>query len=96
MHHCIANLRIKEVINKRDGCRLGHVCDVEIDACSGCVLNLVVCRGGRLFSPYGCENDIRVPWCDVDVVGDDTILVCYNPPPAPPRGCSRRGFGFFR
>ncbi len=93
MQHCIATLRTKEVINKKDGCRLGHVCDVEIDACNGCVQNLVVCRGGRFFTPYACENDIKIPWCEVEVIGDDIIIVCYTPKPAPPRGgCSRRGF----
>lgn len=91
MQHCIANLRTKEVINKKDGCRLGHVCDVEIDACSGQVINLIVCRGGRMFSPYACEHDLRVPWCDVDVIGDDIILVCFVPPSGPQRNCSRRG-----
>ena len=42
MQHCIATLRTKEVINKKDGCRLGHVCDVEIDACDGRIINLVL------------------------------------------------------
>ncbi len=92
MQHCIATLRTKEVINKRDGCRLGHVCDVEIDSCNGSIVNLIVCKGGRIFVPYACENDLRIPWCDVEVIGDDIIIVCYTPQPAPPRGCSKRGF----
>ena len=98
MKHCIATLKTKEVINKKDGCRLGHVCDVEIDCATGQVVNIVVCRGGRTFSPYACERDLRIAWCDVDVVGNDIILVCYTAPPPPPRtnDCSKRGFGFFR
>jgi len=97
LQHCIATLKVKEVINKKDGCRLGHVCDVEIDVCTGQVACLIVCRGGRMFGHYGCESDLHIPWCDVDVVGDDIILVCYSPPPTPqPCNSSRRGFGFFK
>ena len=31
MHCCLTEMRYKEVINNSNGCRLGHVCDVEID-----------------------------------------------------------------
>ena len=97
MQHCIETLRVKEVINKKDGCRLGRVCDAEIDVCTGQVACLIVCRGGKWLR-CGCDNDLHIPWCDVDVVGDDTILVCYNPPPPPPpcKPSPRRGFRFFQ
>ena len=71
MQHCIETLRVKEVINKKDGCRLGRVCDVEIDVCTGQVACLIVCRGGKWLR-CGCDNDLHIPWCDVDVVGDLT------------------------
>ena len=35
-------LRRKEVINLRDGARLGAVCDLEVDLCSGTVCSIVV------------------------------------------------------
>lgn len=90
-------MRTKEVINKKDGCRLGHVCDCEIDICSGQVAALVVSRGLRMMCRYACEDDIRIPWCDVDVVGDDIILVCYTPPPAcAPMNSRRFPRGLFR
>ena len=97
MQHCIATMRTKEVINKRDGCRLGHVCDCEIDVCTGQVVSLVVSRGPR-FCRYACDDDIRVSWCDDDVVGDDIILVCYTEPPACTPLNTKRGIvsHFFR
>ena len=35
-------LKRKEVINLRDGARLGAVCDMEIDRCTGTVCSIVV------------------------------------------------------
>lgn len=35
MNCCVTDLRNKEVVNKKDGTRLGNVCDVEVDTCTG-------------------------------------------------------------
>ena len=42
MNCCITDLRNKEVICAKTGCRLGCVSDVEIDTCSGCLVAIVV------------------------------------------------------
>ena len=36
MNCCVTDLRDKEVINLKDGCRLGCVCDAEIVGGYGC------------------------------------------------------------
>ena len=38
----LADLRTKDVVNTRDGKRLGRVMDIEFDPCSGQVLSIVV------------------------------------------------------
>ncbi len=40
-------LRKKEVICIKDCRRLGHVCDLEIDECKGCICKIIVpgCKG---------------------------------------------------
>ena len=38
----IADMRHKEVINTKDGTRIGYVCDVEIDTVTARVLSLVI------------------------------------------------------
>ncbi len=38
----ITDLRAKEVICVKDGSRLGNVCDVEIDTCTGQLCAIIV------------------------------------------------------
>ena len=79
MHCRIVDLRCKEVINLDDGCRLGFVNDVEIDASCGRVVAIVVPGHAGIFSK---GNDIVIPWECVHRIGDDIILVEFNVPAA--------------
>ncbi len=79
MKCCVTDLRNKEVISKSDGCRLGNVCDIDVDTCTGQVVALIIYGRYKCFGLLGREDDIRICWCDVDVIGDDTILVCRRP-----------------
>ncbi len=80
MNCCITDLHEKEIINLCDGCRLGNVCDVEIDTCSGCIASIIIWGKSKLFGILGKGEDIKIPWCDIKVVGDDTILVDFKMP----------------
>lgn len=74
----IIDMRHKEVINVKDGTRLGTVCDVEIDTVNAKVISIVIYGRLRCFGLLGREDDIVIKWQDIQVIGDDTILVNYN------------------
>ena len=74
----IIDMRHKEVINIKDGTRIGCVCDVEIDTTDARVIAIVIYGRLRCFGLFGREDDIIIKWQDIKVIGDDTILVCYN------------------
>lgn len=74
----IYDMRHKEVINLKDGTRLGNVCDVEIDTVNAKVAAIVIYGRLRCFGLFGREDDIIIKWQDIHVIGDDTILVSYN------------------
>ena len=78
MHCCLYDLRDKEVINSKNACRLGNVCDVEIDSCTGKVVSIIIFGKGRFFPFFGKCEDIRIKWEDIEVIGEDTILVCFE------------------
>ncbi len=91
MNCCITDLRNKDVIDKQSGCRLGNVCDVEVDTCCGKVVSIVVIGRVHCFGLLG-RDDLRIPWEDIDVIGDDIILVCMkNCPPRNQRQRRRQG-----
>ena len=69
MYCRITEMHDKEVINLSDGMRLGCVDDVEVD-----VLGL----GGK-------EEDLVIGWRDIEVIGEDTILVRLPMLPALPQ-----------
>jgi YlmC/YmxH family sporulation protein len=89
---CIEDLARKDVINVKDGCRLGFVGDVEIDTCDGKIVSLIIYGRTKFFGLFGREDDLVIPWCDIQKIGEDIILVCCEPTCRPlPK---RRG-GFF-
>ncbi len=85
MSCCIAELRNKEVICKSNGARLGNVDDVEIDIANGKLVAIIIYGKSRMMGFWGKCEDLVIPWCDIDVIGEDTILVnCTCPKPCPP------------
>ena len=83
----MGDLRSKEVINTKDGSRLGFVCDLELDPKTAGLTAVVVYGRLRLFGLLGREPDLVIPWGDIALIGDDTLLVRYTPP------ASREGTG---
>ena len=63
----------KEVINIRDGRRMGYVQDVEADFENGMITAIIVQGNDKLFA--GNKNDVVIPWKDITRIGEDTILV---------------------
>ena len=71
----VTDLRSKDVINVEDGCRIGCVTDVEIDTCTGCLINIVVFCGRGIWGFFGRGEEIIINWKDIVIIGNDSILV---------------------
>ena len=75
----IQEFRYKDVVCVEDGTRLGYVGDVEIDTQTAQLKSIVIFGKFRwLF--FGREEDIVVPWEEIQIIGEDTILVNITPP----------------
>lgn len=77
-------LRHKQVINVVNGEYLGHICDVDIDLECAKITALIVPGKSRFFGLFGKEPDLCIPWCEISVIGRDTILVTKTVTPEPP------------
>ena len=86
----ITDLRRKEVINNKTGCRIGFVDDVEVDTVTAKLVAIVIfgrwrCFGllivifgrWRCFGLLGKEENIVIKWENICLIGEDTILVDY-------------------
>ncbi len=66
----------KEVINIKDGTRLGYVQDVCADLETGKITSIIVPGGkGKIMSFLSSENDIVIDWENIRCIGEDLILV---------------------
>ncbi len=65
----------KEVINIKDGKRLGYVQDVTADFKTGTITNIIVPGNTKFFNIFSTGNDISIPWDAIKTIGDDIILV---------------------
>lgn len=65
----------KEVINIKDGKRLGFVQDVCADLSSGAITSIIVPGSNKLLSMFSSSNDIVIEWQKIKCIGEDVILV---------------------
>ena len=64
-----------EVINLCGGVRLGFPCELEIDLECAKVISLTVSPADKCFSLFGDKDEYVIPWCKIDCIGEDAILV---------------------
>jgi sporulation protein, YlmC/YmxH family len=74
----IAQLRNKEVINMKNGVRIGFINDIEIDMQTARISAIVVYGRLRWFGLLGRERDFVIDWKNVVLFGDDAVLVNYE------------------
>ena len=58
----IYDMKQKEVVNIRDGCQLGFICDIEVDLTDGMIKNIIVPGQGKLFGILGREMEYVIAW----------------------------------
>lgn len=69
-------LKEKEVIVVSTGRKLGFPKDLIIDCSCGKIEALLLSeRCGFLFQ----RDCFRIPWCDVERIGEDVIWICKEP-----------------
>lgn len=82
MHSALASaitsfseLRTKEVINVRDGSLLGCITDIELNSFTGEISAIILPSGNGILASLSPKNRLCIPWCNIERIGRDTILV---------------------
>lgn len=81
MSQRIAEFKDKQVVCVKNGCVLGYVSDVEIDTSNGNLVSIIILGRLRLFGLLGRDEDIIIPWDEIEVIGKETVLVNTDPTP---------------
>lgn len=71
----IADLRNKQVVCIKNGCVLGYVYDLEFNTSNGSITAIVIPGKSKLFGFLGHDDDLIVPWQEIEVIGSETVLV---------------------
>ncbi|MHB1652133.1 MAG: YlmC/YmxH family sporulation protein [Desulfitobacteriaceae bacterium] len=73
----ISELRLLDIVNVKDGRRLGPIKDLDLDMERGVVKGIVVPGVTRSWGFFGGgrSEDIIIPWDRVKKIGVDVILV---------------------
>lgn len=73
----LIELQCKDVINVENGCRIGYVCDIEIDPQLACICSIIVEKKSMLnYLKFVKEpNVIVIPIENIVSIGKDVILV---------------------
>lgn len=73
----ISELRMLDIVNIKDGRRLGPIKDLDLDLERGVVKEIIVPGASRSWGFFGGNRteDIAIPWDRVKKIGVDVILV---------------------
>ena len=72
-------LRQKEVINCCDGKKLGYICDIEFNVCSGKICYFAVPISCKVCGIIGKGEEIIIPYNCVKTIGKDVVVVDIEP-----------------
>lgn len=76
----IEDFRRKQVVSLKNGAVLGVVADVELNTESGKIDAVIIPGRSRFFGILGRDEDIVISWEEIDVIGNETVLVTTEPP----------------
>ena len=84
----IRELCEKEVVQLEQGVCLGRADDLAFDPATARLQSLILLGRPRLFGLRGREENLTIPWQEIETIGTDAILVhtAVPKPPAAPHG----------
>lgn len=74
----IVELRDKQVVSIKDGAVIGFVNDIEFDPQTGKITAMVITGRAKGLGLFSREEDIVIPWENIEVIGNDSILVNFE------------------
>jgi YlmC/YmxH family sporulation protein len=69
------DFRCKEIINIKTGTKVGYPDDIEFETHTAKICKMIIFGKAKFFGLFGRAPDIVIPWSEIEVIGDDTILI---------------------
>ena len=71
----IRELCEKEVVQLEQGVCLGRADDLEFDPATAQLQSLILLGRPRLFGLLGRDESLTIPWQEIEIIGEDAVLV---------------------
>lgn len=75
MGHKGMDFKHKEVINIKDGRKMGFVQDVCADLESGTITSIIVPGNNKFMGMFSGGSEVVIQWENIKCIGEDVILV---------------------
>ena len=73
----LSELQSKDVVNIKDGKKIGNIVDVSIDN-NGFMISLIIQKNKFNINFFKNNNDDEIIWNKIKKIGEDVILVDTN------------------
>ncbi|WP_202709109.1 YlmC/YmxH family sporulation protein [Sporosalibacterium faouarense] len=70
-----SGLREKEIVNVKDGTKLGLISDIEVNLEAGMIEAIIIPGPGKVLGLFGKNEDYVIKWEDIVRIGVHVILV---------------------
>ena len=74
----------KDVVQLGSGVKLGRADDLAFDPATARLQSLILLGRPRLFGLLGREENLTIPWQEIETIGTDAVLVHTQLPSAAP------------
>lgn len=81
----LSELCKKDVVQLEQGANLGRADDLRFNTQTAQIEGLLLLGRPKLFGLLGRQEDVFIPWAEIETVGADVILVHTPLPPETPR-----------
>ena len=71
----ISELRKKDVINEKEGSKLGYAYDIDIDVEKGAIQSIIIPGESRFLGIFVRSEETVIPWDRIRQIGVDVIII---------------------
>ena len=71
----LSELQKKDIINIKDGKKVGKIIDVEFDVNNGYMIHFVIEKAHILRNMFTTNDDVYVKFSQIKKMGEDVILI---------------------
>lgn len=74
----LSELQRKDIINIKDGKKVGKIIDVEFDQNNGYMIKFIIERAHFIKSLFSSSEEISIKFTQIKKMGEDVILIDIN------------------